>query len=230
YGAAGQVGVWNTITTPTPWVPTTHPLVGLDGRELQATVTIMNNDDGGLNDSGTSGADEQLFDDGLWGLGDVVSFVTFDGLAPGTYEVIVYALTPTIPTDITTIMIDEDFNSWESAGGAWPGEPEEGVTHAVVTGETTEDGTLVVQYFGGIIATMGFVNGIQLVRVEPANFDPADLDQDGAVGFSDLLILFSQWSTPGHGCNGILQCIGDLNGDQVIDFADLLILIGAWSI
>ncbi|MHC5113845.1 MAG: hypothetical protein ACYTGP_05395, partial [Planctomycetota bacterium] len=72
YGAAGQVGVWNTITTPTPWVPTTHPLVGLDGRELQATVTIMNNDDGGLNDSGTSGADEQLFDDGLWGLGDVV--------------------------------------------------------------------------------------------------------------------------------------------------------------
>ncbi|MCP3904483.1 MAG: hypothetical protein GY715_12720 [Planctomycetes bacterium] len=223
YGAAGAPGVWNTVVE--PGVP--HPLVGLDGRSLQATVTTQN-EAGGVDDEATGGSDEQLFDDGLFGLGDVVSFVTFENLAPGRYAITAYAWTPITPAAVTTVMVDDNVDNWGLVGGAWPGALEEGITHATITGETV-DGTLVVQFLGSIIATEGFLNGIQLVRVDPVGFDPADLDKDGFVGFADLLILLSNWTTPGHGCNGDLECIGDLDGDTFIDFADVLLLIGAWT-
>ena len=50
----------------------------------------------------------------------------------------------------------------------------------------------------------------------------ADLDGDGQVGTSDLLLLFSSW---GH-CEG---CVEDLDGDGVVSTHDLLELFSGWG-
>ncbi|MBM4101326.1 MAG: hypothetical protein FJ256_03570 [Phycisphaerae bacterium] len=48
---------------------------------------------------------------------------------------------------------------------------------------------------------------------------PADFDNNGFVGGSDLTILLGAWGTAG----------GDLNGDNTTSGADLTILLGAWG-
>ena len=50
-----------------------------------------------------------------------------------------------------------------------------------------------------------------------------DLNGDGVVNFSDLVMLLSGWGD----CGG--QCPADLDGDGDIDFSDLLILLNNWS-
>lgn len=51
---------------------------------------------------------------------------------------------------------------------------------------------------------------------------PGDLNGDGVVDVSDLLILLSAWGA----CSG---CSADLNGDGVVDVSDMLILLSAWG-
>ncbi len=53
----------------------------------------------------------------------------------------------------------------------------------------------------------------------------ADLNCDGVVDVSDLLILLATWGT----CPSGEDCQGDLNGDGVVDVSDLLILLGDWG-
>ncbi len=55
---------------------------------------------------------------------------------------------------------------------------------------------------------------------QPSN--PADLNGDGVVDVSDLLILLGSWGA----CPG---CDADLNSDGVVDVSDLLILLGSWG-
>ena len=51
---------------------------------------------------------------------------------------------------------------------------------------------------------------------------PADLDDDGMVGFSDLLSLLDAW--------GLCDCCReDLDGNGIVNFNDLLILLAAWG-
>jgi len=52
----------------------------------------------------------------------------------------------------------------------------------------------------------------------------ADLDGDGQVAFSDLVILLSSWGP----CPGT-PCLGDLDGSGTVDFADLVALLSAWT-
>ncbi len=52
---------------------------------------------------------------------------------------------------------------------------------------------------------------------------PGDLNSDGVVDVSDLLILLGDWGA----CSG--ACPGDLNDDGVVDVSDLLILLGNWG-
>jgi len=52
-----------------------------------------------------------------------------------------------------------------------------------------------------------------------------DLDGDGLVGLSDLLVMLSAWGV----CRGSGACIADLDGDGVVGIADLLLLLAAWS-
>lgn len=51
---------------------------------------------------------------------------------------------------------------------------------------------------------------------------PADLNGDGVVDVSDLLILLAAWG-PAEGA------AADLNGDSVVDVSDLLVLLAAWG-
>jgi hypothetical protein len=51
---------------------------------------------------------------------------------------------------------------------------------------------------------------------------PEDLNADGVVNVSDLLILLGAWGD----CSG---CDEDLNGDGVVNVSDLLILLGQWG-
>ena len=50
----------------------------------------------------------------------------------------------------------------------------------------------------------------------------ADIDDDGSVGFSDLVILLSAWGP----CPG---CPADLDADDVVGFSDLVTVLSAWG-
>jgi len=52
---------------------------------------------------------------------------------------------------------------------------------------------------------------------------PGDLNGDGVVNVSDLLILLAQWGP----CDG--NCDADLDGNGVVNVSDLLILLSAWG-
>ncbi|NNF64217.1 MAG: hypothetical protein HKN07_08135 [Acidimicrobiia bacterium] len=55
----------------------------------------------------------------------------------------------------------------------------------------------------------------------------ADLDGDGVVGFSDLLLLLTRWGICGVPCPP--TCTADFNRDCEVGFWDLLFLLGEWS-
>ena len=97
YGAAGLPGTWNVVTG---GPHEAQALVNLMGEPTAATISH----DGGapflLNDQATMGNDERLLDDGLGDMGDVVVTLELDGLMNGTYQLIVYGWTPTMPTDM----------------------------------------------------------------------------------------------------------------------------------
>ena len=50
---------------------------------------------------------------------------------------------------------------------------------------------------------------------------PTDVDGDGLVGFSDLLVVLSDW--------GCMNCDSDLDGDGETGFNDLLLVISNWD-
>ncbi|MCP3905123.1 MAG: S8 family serine peptidase [Planctomycetes bacterium] len=68
----------------------------------------------------------------------------------------------------------------------------------------------------GLIDAAGALAAVQ--SGEPV---PADLDENGSVGMSDLLILIAQWGQP--------DSAADLNDDGVVNFADIMILIANWG-
>ena len=52
-----------------------------------------------------------------------------------------------------------------------------------------------------------------------------DVDGDGSVGASDLLILLASWGP----CPPKGECTADLNNDGSVGAADLLILLANWG-
>ena len=57
-------------------------------------------------------------------------------------------------------------------------------------------------------------------------FNPADIDQDGTVGFSDLLLILTWW---GECMPEPFECPFDLNGDGFVNFEDLIAVLAAWG-
>lgn len=53
-----------------------------------------------------------------------------------------------------------------------------------------------------------------------------DIDGDGAVNPSDLIVLLGSWSVDPGSCPG---CPADLDGDDDVDGGDLILLLGAWG-
>ncbi len=62
--------------------------------------------------------------------------------------------------------------------------------------------------------------------VDVVSFDvTGDLDGDGTVGVSDLLILLASWGP----CDDCDDCVADLDGDCNVGVSDLLILLANWG-
>jgi subtilisin family serine protease len=72
----------------------------------------------------------------------------------------------------------------------------------------------------------GFVNAGNAVQaVADDDCAPADLNCDGVVNVSDLLILFDNWGA----CADCGDCPADLNDDCIVNVSDLLVLFDNWG-
>lgn len=86
----------------------------------------------------------------------------------------------------------------------------------------------VVKYDGNsgefieIFATGGGLDGAHFMLFEQIT---GDLDGDGSVGVSDLLILLASWGS----CANCDDCTADLDGNCTVGVADLLILLANWG-
>jgi hypothetical protein len=68
-------------------------------------------------------------------------------------------------------------------------------------------------------------SGVYIAYAEADEDIPGDLNGDGVVDGSDLLILLSEWGK----CKDPDDCPADLNGDGTVDGSDLLILLSNWG-
>ena len=130
YGAAGRAGAWNSI--PAAHGTTTGGLVDLDGAPTAVSVTQI----GGLallevSDPGVTGDDALLLDDFLVTYDDgLESCIFLNGLAPGTYEVLVYARMPD-PAVLSYTSVDQEAGfPHHSVGGAWLGQHAELISYS----------------------------------------------------------------------------------------------------
>ena len=64
---------------------------------------------------------------------------------------------------------------------------------------------------------------VTAVLLTPVGTELGDLDDDGVVGSSDLIILLGAWGR----CPG--DCPADLDGDGVVGTSDLILLLGNWG-
>lgn len=70
-----------------------------------------------------------------------------------------------------------------------------------------------------------YQNNIRWIKFIPDIPLVGDLDGDGQVGVSDLLILLASWGT----CEDCSDCPADLDGDCSVGTSDLLILLSNWG-
>ncbi len=127
YAAAGQAGVWNTISGVENM---SFDLVTTDGSASPVTLSQSPTmTDFSIADPSISGDDAKLLDNGLVTTG-AETCVSFYGVTPGTYEVLVYAWTPDGPSVLSRTRQDEAVPETKDIGGAWPGHHEEGITYA----------------------------------------------------------------------------------------------------
>lgn len=73
-----------------------------------------------------------------------------------------------------------------------------------------------------VFATGGGLDGSHFMLFGP---NIGDLDGDGTVGASDLLVLLASWGL----CDECNDCPADLNDDCTVGAADLLILLANWG-
>jgi len=91
---------------------------------------------------------------------------------------------------------------------------------AVAAGDLDGDGRADI-----VTADMG-IGGVATVSVVINGMSSADVNGDGVVGITDLLLLLASWgacpAAPTH-------CPGDVNGDGRVDIVDLLAVLAAWG-
>ena len=81
---------------------------------------------------------------------------------------------------------------------------------------------------GAKVAEVFFTDGsagLYTFDVIPDTSIPGDLNGDGTVGASDLLILLASWGL----CDDCEDCGADLDGNCIVGVSDLLILLGNWG-
>ena len=224
HAAAGLPGVWNNYTM----LPngSVLPLVGLDGVATNCTIRNI----GGtqllaFNNGVTAGDDEALIDDMLIGFNNPVDVCIFiDGLVPGDYEVLMYAITPDNGSLISQTRVDFANEPPAFVGGSWTGTHQEGVTfsrHTVTVGATGRIG-LHSGVPSGFIQSG--INGLQIRLMVPPPACPGDANGDLVVDAADLSVLLSQFGLSVSAGSG-----ADFNGDGIVNGADLSVLLGGFG-
>ncbi len=168
FGAApGQAGFWNVYVPGAP----AHLLSDLAGGPTDnATVVgpMGPIPDVGINDPLIDGDAAALLEDGFNGGGDVFQRISLRGIDEGTYFLFLYGLSPNLPNDSTFFSVEADGDvvllTDASAGGAWPGGFQAGVTH-VIYEVTTTNGLIDIDFGGGIFGDTGYFSGLQLSDV-----------------------------------------------------------------
>jgi len=169
YGAAAaQAGTWNTLTTAGP-----NALLNVSGAATGVSASANQFILFSFNNAGTSGADEQLMDDGA----DGARTWTISGLANGTYDVYTYAWAPDSATFLTNVSVNG--SATQTVGGAWPGAHALGVTYAQHSA-TVSAGQITI----GLTVVSGFAttNGFQIKAGAPAPTNKFNLDLSSTFG------------------------------------------------
>ena len=75
---------------------------------------------------------------------------------------------------------------------------------------------------GTLICGHGISGDAWIVRIDDGSTCDGDIDEDGEVGFQDLVAMLASWGP----CAG---CAADINGDGEVTFQDLVGLLAAWG-
>lgn len=171
YAAMGLAGVWNSadfeVLAPSMLTPISGPFTGVWIVSYHGTRTSAV-----IPDSGTTGNDEALLDDGVFGTGDVIVPLTIEHLAPGRYKVVAYALRGNAPNQKTLIQVSNTLQgryAGATLGGAWTGTFIEDVTYAQF-GINVPDGQIDLAVAGGFFGQGGYCNGVQIIKACSADF------------------------------------------------------------
>ncbi len=182
FAGEGLAGVWNALDgSGGP-----HALVGLKGQVTGAMVSFAPETSAFGNDHpATMGDVEALLDDAVGGLADIVGRVTFRGLEPGHYRIIVYAWVNWDPENAVGIWLGEEVIPGVGIGGPLTQPPPQlGVTHAIFE-EEIRDGRLIVNLVSGRwIFADWWLNGMQLVHSPLTCY--ADCDTGTGPGVLDV--------------------------------------------
>ncbi len=103
--------------------------------------------------------------------------------------------------------------------------PQAGDTVAIISAEGTVNGSFSEITVPDLDDSLKFCIEVGLKNVLVRTTNITDLNCDGVVDVSDLLILLSNWGT----CPPDGECIGDINEDGTVDVSDLLILLSNWG-
>lgn len=224
YAAAGLPGVWNNYTM----LPngSVLPLVGLDGGASNCTIRNIGGTQLLEHDvPATVGNDAALLDDMLIGFNNPVDVCIFvDGLVPGEYEVLMYAITPDNSSLMCRTRVDFANEPPAFIGGSWSGVHELGVTYSRHTVTVGANGRIGLH--SGLPS--GFIqsgiNGLQIRQIVPPPACSGDANGDLHVDAADLSVLLSQFGfSVGVGTGA------DFNGDGSVNGADLSVLLGGFG-
>ena len=69
------------------------------------------------------------------------------------------------------------------------------------------------------------IDDVQVTTIVCDDAIPGDIDGDGVVGASDLLLLLANWGP----CGDCKDCPADLDGNCTVGASDLLILLANWG-
>lgn len=167
YAAAGRAGYWNSLIAGSG--TTTAGMLDLAGQPTSVSLTqVGGTDTPTVVDPETTGDNETLMDDYLVTFTSALETCIFlDGLAPGVYEVLIYARMPSQPMVLSETFVDQEVGSPHyEVGGSWPGGHQELVTYSRHLATVGVDGNL--DFHSGIVnggneADGAALNGAQIL-------------------------------------------------------------------